>query len=130
MRYTGVYLPDAVAYHQGSATLGRWSARTVRQISRNQVLLLARHYDPSMLRQCGWQIATAQLLWGLVALKNGAGLAWLLGKIEGVRRFGSFRRRTTDPVLISVLGSSEKELRELQQLTGWDWYWRLYFALT
>src|SRR6202040_3355716 len=40
--FTGVYVPDAVAYHHGSATLGRWNPQVVRLISRNQLLLVAR----------------------------------------------------------------------------------------
>jgi GT2 family glycosyltransferase len=127
--YTGRYVPDAIAYHEGSATLGRWSPITVRYIARNQTLLLARHYPTKLLIRFGWPIAVAQLLWGLVALKHGAGLAWVLGKIDGLRMFAAFRRVNGDAIA-PVLGSSERELKELQQRTGWDWYWRLYFALT
>jgi N-acetylglucosaminyl-diphospho-decaprenol L-rhamnosyltransferase len=64
-----------------------------------------------------------------VALKHGAGRAWVLGKIDGLRLFATYRRAGGESIG-SVLGSSEKQLRELQQRTGWDWYWRLYFALT
>ena len=127
--YTGRYVPGAIAYHEGSATLGRWSPITVRHIARNQTLLLARHYPTRLLIRFGWPIAVAQLLWGLVALKHGAGFAWVLGKIDGLRMFAAYRRVEGDTIA-PVLGSSEKELKELQQRTGWDWYWRLYFALT
>ena len=40
----GVYVPAAVAYHRGSATLGQWNKDTVRLIARNQVLLTAKHF--------------------------------------------------------------------------------------
>src|SRR5205085_11018843 len=40
---SGVYVPDAVATHHGSAALGVWNPEMVRLISRNQ-LLLARKY--------------------------------------------------------------------------------------
>jgi GT2 family glycosyltransferase len=126
--HTGNYVPEAVAYHHGSSTLGRWSPTTVRQIARNQVLLVAKHYPTSLVIQFGWAIAVAQLLWGLVALRHGAGIAWLLGKADGLRMFASFRR--VGERIAPVLGSSESEIRELQRRTGWDWYWRLYFALT
>jgi GT2 family glycosyltransferase len=127
--YTGRYVPGAVAFHEGSATLGRWSPTTVRLIARNQVLLLARHYPTSLLIRFGWAIAVAQLLWGLVALKHGAGFAWVLGKVDGLRMFAAYRR-VEGEAIAPVLGSSERELRDLQRRTGWDWYWRLYFALT
>src|SRR5205814_269103 len=39
----GRYVPEAVAYHQGSASLGRWNPQTVRRIARNQVYLVAKH---------------------------------------------------------------------------------------
>ena len=126
--YTGRYVPDAIAYHEGSSTLGRWSATTVRQIARNQVLLIAKHYPTSLLIRFGWPIAIAHLLWGLVALKHGAGFAWVLGKADGLRMFASYRR--VSGKIAPVLGSSEQEILELQRRTGWDWYWRLYFALT
>src|SRR5580698_5073763 len=43
-RHTGVFAPQAVAYHRGSATAGRWRKDTVRLISRNQVLLARKHF--------------------------------------------------------------------------------------
>src|SRR5262249_2949057 len=39
----GLYIPAAVAHHQGSATSGAWNKDTVRLISRNQVLLSAKY---------------------------------------------------------------------------------------
>ena len=32
--------------------------------------------------------------------------------------------------LSTIVESSENEIREIQRLTGFDLYWRLYFALT
>ena len=32
--------------------------------------------------------------------------------------------------LTDIVESSENEIREIQRLTGFDLYWRLYFALT
>jgi GT2 family glycosyltransferase len=127
--YTGRYVPDAIAFHHGSGTLGRWNPTTVRQIARNQVLILARHYPTPLLIRFGWPIAIAHTLWGLVALKHGTGFAWVLGKADGLRMFAS-HRRVAGGNIASVLGSSEREIHDLQKRTGWDWYWRLYFALT
>lgn len=127
--YTGLYVPGAVARHLGSATWGTWNARTVRQIARNQVLLLAIHYPTPSLVQFGWKIAIAQLLWGLVALRHGAGFAWTIGKIEGLRFWGACRRKG-NPRIEFILGSSEEMIRQLQHGTRADWYWRIYFALT
>lgn len=126
--YTGLYTPWAVARHRGSATLGVWSARSVRNIARNQVLLLARHYDSQTLRRFGWQIAVAQALWGMVAARHGRPVAWLMGKIEGLRQF-RMARRTGGPRVAELLQASEREIYEMQHQLGPDLYWRLYFAL-
>ena len=128
-RHTGRYVPAAVSWHAGSATLGRWHARTVRQIARNQVFLVARHYTKDMMRQYGWKIAVAHLLWGGVALRHGRGFAWLSGKWEGIRRCRQMRCQP-GLSLAEVLRESEDEMRALQSATGQDLYWRLYFALT
>ena len=127
--YTGRYVPEAVAYHIGSATLGVWNPRTVSQIARNQVFILARHYGGGLLTRFGWRIAVAQLLWGGLAARHGTGVAWMRGKLEGIRRFREMRR-SEDPGLREVLERSEAEIRTLQQLSGRDLYWRAYFALT
>ncbi len=127
--YTGRYVPEAEAWHAGSATLGRWNPRTVRYISRNQVYLLARHYPRNLLVRFGWQIAIAQLLWGLVALRYGAGSAWVAGKADGLLMWTSIRRNGA-PEVASILGSSERLIEDLQRETGFDPYWRIYFALT
>ena len=119
----GVYVPEAVAYHQGSATLGRWHADTVRRISRNQVLLAAKHLPIGFV----FRVFVAQGLWGVLALRHGAGLAWFRGKLEGLRRFRS-ARGSAFPV--AALVESERQIRSLQVETGFDWYWKLYFALT
>src|SRR5574341_233457 len=89
--YSGVYVPEAVAFHGGSATLGRWHSQSVRLIARNQLLLVAKHYPSGWLRRYGWPVLVAQALWGLVALRHGAGLAWVRGKAEALREFHSAR---------------------------------------
>jgi GT2 family glycosyltransferase len=122
--FTGVYVPDAVAYHSGSATLGRWSPQVVRLISRNQLLLVARHYDRTLFRSCFWPIVAGQLLWGLVALRHGRALAWLAGKRDALR---GFRLEGTPSIpLRNFLMASEREI----QTRARDPYWRWYFRLT
>jgi GT2 family glycosyltransferase len=120
----GVFVPRAMARHHGSATLGRWNPRVVRLISRNQLLLIARHYDRHLFLQCLWPILAGQLLWGVVALKHGAFLAWLGGKLDGLRNF----RLNGEPSerLRNFLYESEREIR----LRARDPYWRWYCRLT
>ncbi len=125
----GRYVPGAVAYHQGSATLGSWHPDTVRKIARNQLLLVAKHYPRGWIIRYGWPIFIAQALWGLTALRHGRFLAYLQGKLDGLR---SFRKSRGESCVRfpAILAESEREIRELQRLTGFDLYWRLYFALT
>jgi len=50
----------------------------------------------------------AQALWGLVALRHGAGFAYLRGKLEGLRRFRAARGLATAN-LAAVIETSERE---------------------
>jgi GT2 family glycosyltransferase len=130
---SGLYDPAAVAWHRGSATLGRWHAETVRRISRNQVWLLARHYPGPLLRRHWWPILVAQALWGGVALRHGAGLAWLHGKWQGLRGCAAARAGLeywSDPRgLDHWLSAGERSIYEIQSAAGFDLYWRVYFLL-
>jgi len=131
-RLTGLYVPAAVARHRGSAALGRWHPETVRRMSRNQILLLARHYPSGLLLRCSWPIAVAQLLWGAVAFRHGSGLAWLRGRWDGLRGFSAARNNCcpSNPGLLQHLRANEATIRSVQEATGFDRYWSLYFKLT
>lgn len=127
----GQYVPGAVAHHYGSATRGKWHPKTVRQIARNQVLLVAKHYPRKLVVRFGWPILVAQLAWGLLALRHGTGCAYLSGKIDGLRSWSGLRSTAvSDDKIAAVLVESEEELHRMQRATGFDAYWRLYFALT
>ena len=126
----GVFIPSAVAYHRGSATLGEWNKDTVWRITRNQVLLSAKHFRG----QPWWPLVAGQLLWGLVALRYGRGSAFVRGKIAGMREARRLTRLNTNEytrkVLAEVLESSEANILALARETGFDSYWRAYFWLS
>jgi len=123
----GRYIPSAIAYHQGSATLGRWSAESVFRISRNQLLLAAKYFG----RQPRWPIIAGQTLWGLVALRHGCGWAFVRGKWAGWRDRAKLARPEIDvSALREILRTSEDQIRELGRHTGLDRYWRTYFWLS
>jgi GT2 family glycosyltransferase len=129
----GLYVPGALAWHQGSAALGRWHPDTVRRIARNQIFLVARHYPRRLFWRWLWPIVIAQLLWGGLALRHGAAFSWLRGIAQGLRRSGAIRAAShpADPeMLAGLLRSNEQLIRDLQTATGFDSYWKLYFLLT
>jgi GT2 family glycosyltransferase len=126
----GIFVPSAEAYHRGSATAGRWQKDTVRLISRNQVLLVRKHFRGQPL----WPIVAGQLLWGLVAVRHGRFLSYLLGKLQGLRAspVASAPDRgqpQSSESVRALLEESERHIYELQQQTGFDSYWRVYFWL-
>ena len=126
----GLFVPAAVAYHRGSATLGEWNKNTVWRIARNQVLLAAKHFHG----QPRWPIVAGQLLWGGIALRHGRGWAFLRGKFAGMREARRVKRASTSEYtrkkLAQVLESSEEKIRALAQDSGLDNYWRAYFWLS
>lgn len=129
--YEGRYVPSAVAWHRGSATLGKWHPQTIRRISRNQVLLVAKHYSGVSLLRFAWPVLVGQLLWGLVAFRHGAGWSWFKGKLDGFRMTHQLRQCGRRRARVdAIVRDSEYQIEKLQKLTGFDWYWRLYFALT
>ena len=128
----GVYVPEAVAWHRGSAALDRWHPETVRRIARNQIYLAARHYSGRTLARCAWHILVAQTLWGMLAARHGTGLAWLRGIVEGLRNASKVRQTSSgfDPELLGQLRRNEQQIHALQTEAGFNHYWKLYFLLT
>jgi GT2 family glycosyltransferase len=124
---SGLYVPAAVACHQASATLGVWNSDTVRRISRNQALLIAKHFGG----QPRFPIVAGQLLWGVVALRHGRAISYVRGKIEGLRKARALGfENTKHSDLQRILTQSEQTIRSLQRQTGFDSYWRAYFCLS
>ena len=70
---------------RGSATLGRWHPETVRRMARNQVFLLARHYPRTTYGADVAIVGAAPVGRGGVAAWRG--LAWMRGKMQGLRAF-------------------------------------------
>jgi len=115
--YRGQYLPDAVAWHRGSSTLGAWHPRQVRLSSRNQLRLVARHGTPDW-----WKVFVGQALWGLAATRHGCFREWCLGKRDAIRSFDQDR---SDSGMLHL----EQEIFEVGAATGFDRFWRWYWAL-
>ncbi len=130
----GLYEPRAVATHMGKSTLGKSSDRIIRLSSRNQVLLLAKHYSAKSLRRFWWPVLVAQLLSIVAFARHGYGFAAIQGKWQGLKLWSTFRdlapanaeaeRRTEQ-----IFSLAERQIFDLQARIGFDPYWRLYFML-
>lgn len=132
----GVYVPEAVAYHRASSTLGAWSAAMVEALTRNQILLLAKFYPAELRRRFRRPIVVAQALWALLALRHGHPLAYARGLLAGLEAKAGLGgaavlrgERDNGNELAKVLIRSEAELVRFVHAGGWDAYWRWYFRL-
>jgi GT2 family glycosyltransferase len=124
--HDGIFVPEAIARHQGSATSGRWHKDTVRLISRNQVLLARKHFGGQPV----WPIVAGQVLWGIIALRHGRFISYLHGKMEGFWVPSVVRAQVqSQEAFTALLEQSERHIFDLQQQTGFDSYWRAYFWL-
>jgi GT2 family glycosyltransferase len=115
--FRGAYEPAAVAWHRGSATFGAWHPRQVRLSSRNQLTVILRHGRPRW-----WKVIVGQGLWGLAAARHGCLAAWWQGKREALKQRPA---RTPSPMLAEL----ESEIFEIGRATGFDRFWRWYWAL-
>ena len=123
--YGGLYLPDAVAYHIGSATLGQpLHPRVIEYITRNQIYLLIKDYPRPVFLRLLWRIVFYQLLWMLFAMKSGNLGAWLRGLRDAFRNRRSMRqknrallarRRIGDGEFLQRLRDSERQIYRWQQ---------------
>jgi GT2 family glycosyltransferase len=123
--YSGLYLPDAVAYHIGSATLGEpLHPRVVEYITRNQLYLLMKDYPRAVFLRLLARIFVYQLLWLMFAMKSGNFRAWLRGLRDALRnrrimrqksRMLLERRKIGDAEFLRRLRDSERQIFDWQQ---------------
>lgn len=121
----GLYVPQAVGIHEGSATLGPWNPETARRLARNQLWIVARHFP-----RLSWPVLVSQFLFIALGFSNGAGLAVLKGKWQGLVGFPRMMRRKGPHVPLDLLARHDREIAQLQGTPARDLFWRLYFKLT
>jgi GT2 family glycosyltransferase len=123
--YAGVYEPEAVGWHIGSATVGL--SRSTYLVSKNQVLLAKKF---GLARLGLWNVVCGQGLYTLARLPHRTFGAALRGKWNGIKEAG---HRPTENVdlehLTAVLLRSEKQLLDVQRTVGFDLSWKLYSQL-
>ena len=120
----GMYDPTVTGVHLGSATRGEWHAQTARQMARNQIWLVARHF-----KGLSWPVFVSQVLFAMLAFTRNAGWAAVLGSMEGIATYR--RMRLSGPYLKEdFLRRHEKEIAGMQGSPPRDRFWQLYFKLT
>ena len=120
--YSGVYLPDTVAYHVGGATLGdSLHPRVMEYITRNQFWLLVKDYPPRVLIRLLPRILVFQFFWLILCIRRRGLLAYVRGVILALRGLPEMRRRhahlmsgrrTTDDEFHNRLRASEQQIYE------------------
>ncbi len=123
--YRGTYVPEAVAYHIGSATLGQpLHPRVVEYLTRNQFFVLTKNYPAPLFRRLLPRIVLYQLFWTAYALKRG-GLApylrGLRGAVRGRKRMKQkhrelmAKRKLDDEQLLALMTMSERQVYDWHQ---------------
>jgi GT2 family glycosyltransferase len=118
--WKGAYLPEAVAYHVGSATLGDvMHPRIVRWMTRNQLLLLWKNYPGGVLLRLLPRIWVYQVLWFAMVLRRGHIFSYVRGVFEalrlllrilGKRKHVQSGRKISDTELLEKLRASEAQI--------------------
>ena len=131
----GIYVPQAVAYHRGSAS-GDGGIRT--QCGGSPAIRYCWRESTSAGNRV-WPIVAGQLLWGLVAFRHGRGFLISAARFQGLGApVPSDEAHVGEDVVVqpqspeivrAVLEESERQIFELQRQTGFDSYWRAYFWL-
>jgi hypothetical protein len=129
------YIPEALAWHQGSASTGgggRLDARVAAWLTAHQLLLAARYARGRALRPLLGRIVTVQLLWAGRLLRRGRPLAWLRGLRIAARQWQHVSKKPLPPAasperLLELLRASEAQI--FADRVPHDPFWRLYFRL-
>jgi GT2 family glycosyltransferase len=140
--HEGIYTPDAIAYHIGSATLGEpFHPKIVEWMTRNQILLLAKNYPAPVLLKLLPQIIVFQVLWLGMVLRHAKTLSYVKGMIGAVctlprvvrkRRQLRRLRRISDADLLRILRASERQVLDWESTrppASRSLLLRVYFAL-
>jgi GT2 family glycosyltransferase len=122
--FHGEYLPEAIAWHLGSATLGdAFHPRIAELLTRNQLFLLWKNYPFGvLLRLCG-HILVFQVLWLALMLRRGMVLPYARGvaaafrqlpRMLAKRRWCLRQSRLNSREFLALLRASEEQIYEWQ----------------
>ncbi len=121
--YNGAYVPEAVAYHIGSATLGAtMHPRVIEYLTRNQLYLLTKDYPWPVFLRLLPRIAVYQCLWLFYALRNGGLGPYFRGLWTALRGRHGMRGKHRELMHVRRIGNAEflQRLRESERQI-YDW---------
>lgn len=121
--YRGIYVPTALGFHLGSATLGgnALHPKIVEWVTRNQIWLVIKDYPASVLFRLAPRILVFQLLWLIFVLARRRPVPYLKGCWRAIRLMPKMLRkrrklmlqtRMTGKEFLSTLMASEQQVYE------------------
>jgi GT2 family glycosyltransferase len=104
--YTGLYIPCAVGFHVGSATLGDpFHPKIAGLLTRNQLFLILKDYPRGALLRLLPRIMVFQCLWLALAIRKGAFFHWLRGVLGALHAPSETMRKRRAIAEMSRIGS-------------------------
>lgn len=122
--YGGMYVPQAVAYHIGSATSGSVvHPRILELVTRNQLWLLAKDYPPEVVQRHQWRILVFQALWFGYVVRHGGLGAYLRGIRGAVAKRSVMHKKRAELAGKQRISNAEFErlLMESERQV-WEWH--------
>jgi GT2 family glycosyltransferase len=119
--YRGIYVPSAVGFHIGSATLGADTLhpKIAEWLTCNQILLLVKDYPAFVFIKLAPRILVFQLLWLIFTLARGRAASYVRGVWRALRLLPRMlrkrrqimrQRRVTAEEFLNLLLSSEEQV--------------------
>ncbi|PYU35492.1 MAG: hypothetical protein DMG31_03840 [Acidobacteria bacterium] len=106
--YKGLYVPSAVAYHVGSATLGeRLHPKILELVTRNQLSLVVKNYPLWILVRLLPRVLAFQILWFSFAVQKGGLTPYLRGLWGAIRCLPRTLRKRRQIVADRRISSTE-----------------------
>lgn len=123
--YGGVYVPQAVAYHIGSATTGSAvHPRILELLTRNQLWVMAKDYPLAVRDRYRRRIWAFQALWFVFVVRKRGGLGAYLRGIRGARAKlpGMLRKRAEIASKQRISDADFERLLLESERQVWQWH--------
>jgi GT2 family glycosyltransferase len=122
--FGGLYVPNAVAYHIGSATLGAAiHPRIIEYLTRNYLWLLTKDYSAATKRRFRARIVLFQLLWVGWAVSHGGLGAYIRGVRAATSKLSLMRARRAELMAKRRISDDDFErLLRISERQVYDWH--------